>query len=108
MSVNISGGYDWQKLTLRNSSIKVRGNTLGFSGVVDWSGKRPKINASFESNSINLADVFPALYDNKWVRPDRELNVFKDIPLFGDIWVNYDVNLHIMLDNFIVYRNFTF
>ncbi len=106
MSVNISGGYDWQKLTLRNSSIKVRGNTLEFSGVVDWSGKRPKINASFESNSINLADVFPALYDNKWVRPDRELNVFKDIPLFGDIWVNYDVNLHIMLDNFIVYRNF--
>lgn len=106
MSVNISGGYDWQKLTLRNSSIKVRGNTLGFSGVIDWSGKLPNIKATMESNSINLVEIFPEAYERKWIRPDRELNVFKNIPLFGDLLAKCNLDLRVMLDNFIVYREF--
>ncbi len=106
VSVNISGGYDWQKLTLRNSSIKVRGNTLAFSGTIDWSGKLPNIKATLESKSINLVELFPEAYEKNWTRPDRELNVFKDIPLFGDIFAKTNLDVHIKLDNFIVYREF--
>ncbi len=106
MSVNISGGYDWQKLTLRNSSIKIRGNTLAFSGSVDWSGNLTKIKAKIDSKSINLVEIFPEAYEKKWLRPDRELNVFHDIPLFGDLLVKTNLDLRIMLDNFIVYREF--
>ena len=106
VKVNISGGYDWQKLSLRNSSIKVRGNTLAFSGVVDWSGKMPNITATLESKSINLLELFPDLYGRPWVRPDRELNVFHDIPLFGAEFLKFNLDLHVWLDNFIVYRDF--
>lgn len=105
ISVNISGGYDWQKLTLRNSSIKVRGNTLGFSGVIDWSGVLPNITGKIQSESINLMELFPDAYNKKWVRPDRDLNVFYDIPLFGDIFAQYDLDLNVKLDNFIVYSD---
>ncbi len=106
MSVNISGGYDRQKLTLRNSSIKIRGNTLAFSGQVDWARKLPYIKASLESKSINLPEIFPEFYTRKWERPDRELNVFHNIPLFGSLFAQSDLDVHIMLDNFIVYREF--
>ena len=106
MRVNISGGYDWQKLSLRNSSITVRGNTLSFSGVVDWSGDLPMITAIIESKSVNLTELFPDLYDGDWVRPNRELNVFHDIPLYGDELLKFNADIHVMLDNFIVYRDF--
>ena len=105
VNVNIAGGYDWQKLTLRNSSVTVRGNTLAFSGNVDWSGKMPVINATLESDSLNLLELFPDLYDGVWARPDRELNVFHDIPLYGAEFLKFNANLHVMLDNFIVYRD---
>lgn len=104
INVNIAGGYDWQKLTLRNSYLTVRGNTLGFSGVVDWSGDLPKLTAVLESDAINLTDLFPSLYGGDWVRPNRELNVFHDIPLYGSEFLKFNADLHIMLDNFIVYR----
>lgn len=106
MKVNISGGYDWQKLSLRNSSIKVRGNTLAFSGVIDWSKKLPSIKANFESKSINLVDLFPELYNRNWIHPNRDLNVFHDVPLFGKEFLKYDLDVRVLLDNFIVYREF--
>lgn len=106
MTVNIAGGYDWQKLTLRNSSMTVRGNTIGFSGVVDWSGALPKLDVELESASVNLLELFPELYGRKRVKPtDRPLNVFKDVPLFGKEFLNFNADLHVMLDNFIVYRD---
>ena len=106
MSVNISGGYDWQKLTLRNSSITVHNNKLAFSGVIDWSKDLPNITAKLESKSINLVEIFPEAYDKKWVRPDRELNVFHNIPLFGEFFAKCNLDVKILLNNFIVYREF--
>ena len=106
MSVNIAGGYDWQKLTLRNSSLTVRGNTLAFSGVVDWSGDLPNLTATIESKSISLLELFPDLYGRSWVHPNRDLNVFHDIPLYGIEYLKFNADLHVMLDNFIVYRDF--
>lgn len=105
MKVNITGGFDWKKLTFRNSAITVRGNTLAFSGGGDWSGARPVINATLESKKINLLELFPELYGKKWVRPKRDLNVFHDMPLFGKELREFDLNLHAIIDSLVVYRD---
>ncbi len=105
MNVNISGGFDWQKLTFRNSSITVRGTQIGFSGGIDWSGAKPILNVNLESKSVNLMELFPDLYDNNWRRPDRELNVFQNIPLFGSEFLKFNLNLHAMIDSLVVYRD---
>lgn len=104
MRVNISGGYDWQKLSLRKSSITVHGNTLAFSGTVNWTGTRPVINADVSSSHISLIELFPHLYGHEYVRPNRPLNVFHDVPLFGKWFAHIDGDVHIALDEFIVYR----
>ncbi len=105
MKVNIAGGIDRKKLSFRKSSITVRGMELRFAGDYDWSKKKPMINANIESEFINLLELFPGLYGKNWVRPDRELNVFKDIPLFGREFLNFNLNLHADIHNLIVYRD---
>lgn len=105
ITVNIAGGFDWKKLTLRSSSIAMRGHSLNFSGYVDWSGAKPLIQADLDSDYINLLELIPGLYGNKWIHPNRELNVFKDIPLFGQEFAKMDMDLRVRLDNFIVYRD---
>ena len=106
MKVDISGGYDWQKLTLRNSVITVRGTTLGFSGVIDWSGAVPNVTATLESDYVSLYELFPDMYGKKWVRPNRDLNVFHDIPLYGTEFLKINADLRILFDKFVIYRDF--
>lgn len=107
MKVNITGGFDRTKLSFRNSSVKIKDNSLAFSGDIDWSKKIPMINLSVDSKRINLKELFPEMYSREWIRPDRELNIFKNIPLFGDAFLKFNLNLHVMLDDFIVYRDFS-
>ncbi len=105
MHVNIAGGVDRGKITLRKSSVLVRGTTINFSGDYDWTRKKPKFNLNLESKNLNLMELFPEIYVSKWrVRPDRKLNVFKDIPLFGKEFLKFDMNLRAEIDNMVVYR----
>lgn len=107
MKVDITGGFDRNKLSFRNSSIKIKDNILAFSGDIDWSKNIPMVNMSLDSKYINLKDLFPEMYSREWIRPNRELNVFKDVPLFGSVFLNFNLNLHLMLDDFIIYRDFS-
>lgn len=103
--VDIAGGYDWQKLSLRKSSLTVNGNTISFGGVVNWAGTRPVIDADISSRHISLVEIFPKLYGGRaYVAPDRPLNVFHDTPLFGEWFARVDGKLSVSLDEFIVYR----
>lgn len=106
IKVDITGGLDRKKLSFRNSSVSINDNKIAFSGVVDWTKKVPLIDMDFDSKSVSLMDLFPDWYSKNWIRPDRELNVFKDVPLYGKDLLNLDLDLHIMLDNFFVYRDF--
>ena len=54
---------------------------------------------------MELARLFPNMYGRIKAKPNRELNVFKNIPLFGDWVYNKDVNVNIKLDDFIMYKN---
>lgn len=105
LQVNIAGGVDRKKLTIRKSSVMLHNTELTILGTFDWSKSVPVINADIKSKKIDLADVFPKAYAGQWVRPNRRLNVFHDVPLFGKWFVNKDMNLHVDFDNFLVFRD---
>ncbi len=106
LSVNLAGGFDRNKLTLRKSSVSVRGTNLNISGSVDWSKKVTAYNVEIESKSINLMELFPELYTpSRKGRPNRDLVVFKDIPLYGKDLLGLDINARLITDNLIVYRD---
>lgn len=106
LKLNIAGGVDRNKVTLRKSSITVRGTNLNLSGTYDWTKKIPAVNLDIESKSINLMQLFPELFPkHAWIRPNRDLNVFKDIPLYGTYLYGRNVKLHLNVDKLQVYRD---
>lgn len=107
MQVNIAGGLEHSKLTLRKSSIAVSGNELTISGAFDWSRATPQLDANFESKSLNLIQIFPDVYDGNWTRPDRELNAFHDIPLYGREIGGFNGTVRAKIGKLIVYRDLT-
>jgi len=105
MHVDMAGGISGTKINLRKSKILVRGNEINLSGEYDWGRKRPVFKIVLESKHLNLMELFPELYYyKKKARPDRELNVFKDIPLFGKEMLTFDMNLHADIKRLDVYR----
>lgn len=108
MQVKLAGGVNRTTITLRKSSVSMRGATINLSGDYDWSKKKPTFNLNIESKNLNLMEVFPELYYSKRrANPDRELNVFKDIPLMGKELLNLNMNLRVEIDKLIVYRELT-
>ena len=108
IKINIVGGFDHKKLNLRKSSMNIRNSDIGFSGGLDWSGKIPNIDLKINAKQINLMELFPELYaggKTKWVRPNRDLNVFKDVPLYGRELLNYNLTLAANVGDLIVYRD---
>ncbi len=107
MKVNIAGGLDRKKISFRKSSIAIKGATLNFSGSYDWSKKTPVIKADISSDGINLYKSFPEWYGvgTEWIHPNRDLNIFKDMPLFGEFLYNADAEVNLKLKHFIVYRS---
>ena len=107
MNINISAGIDGKKFVVRKSSISLGESSLTFSGTYDWSKPTPVIDAKFSSNKIDLYKSFPEWFGAgvEWVHPNRDLNVFHDMPLFGDFLYGVDMNLDVNLKHFIVYRS---
>lgn len=106
LKINIAGGIDRKKVSFRKSSISLNGSYVNFSGTYDWSKSVPVLKAKISSDMINLYKSFPEWYGvgKEWIHPDRELNVFKDIPLFGEFLYNMDAEVDVNLKHFIVYR----
>ncbi len=105
MKINIAGGWDRKKLTLWDSSVAIRGHALTLSGGIDWANKIPDITLSVKSKYINLADLFPDVYKKKRIKPNRPLNAFKNVSLFGTEFLKFNLVLKTDIDNFIVYRD---
>jgi hypothetical protein len=105
MYVNMAGGFDRKKLTLRKSSFLINNTELTISGMLDWTKTIPVINANIYSRRLELGTLFPNMYGRVRQKPNRELNVFKEIPLFADLLYNKDINLNIKLDNFVMYKD---
>ncbi len=107
MSVNLAGGMDRRRVTLRKSSVVVRGNEMIFSGSYDWSKKTPGLNINLESDRLSIIELFPGVYGRTWIRPNRKLNVFKDVSLYGEYFYGMNLNLRVDIGKFIVYRELT-
>lgn len=106
MDVNMAGGVGNKSFTLRKSSISVRGSDFNISGGIDWSGQVPKISAKIDSKTFDINEVFPKMHsvEKKWIRPKRDLNVFKDTPLYGELLKSYNLNLDISVGKLKIYR----
>lgn len=105
ISVNIAGGFGYDKLTLHKSSVAVRGSDITLSGTIDWSKKITDINVNLSSKKINLLELFPEIYKGTKHPANYKPNVFKDMPLFGSFLYDKKVNLNVDLGRLIVYRN---
>ena len=107
ISLNIAGGIDRRKISFRKSSLSINGVGVNFSGTYDWSKKIPVVKAKLTFDELNLYKSFPEWYGvgEEWVHPNRELNVFHDMPLFGKYLYNIDADLDVFLKRFVVYRS---
>ncbi|MDW2958267.1 MAG: AsmA family protein [Alphaproteobacteria bacterium] len=105
LQLNIAGGWGRKKISLRKSSILVRGTELTLSGDYDWGKSEPVLNAHVHSSDVNLVEMFPDFYGKKRDKSGKKLNVFKDIPLFGDFMLGRAWNVWLEFDNLHVYRD---
>ncbi len=105
LRLNISGGFDWKKITLRKSYLTINNTDFTISGSYDWAKNGGVLNADIYSPYVDLDVLFPGLYAQNKQKLNRELNVFKDIPLFGKYMLGRAVNVHLDLDNFVIFRD---
>ena len=107
IKLNVAGGIDRKKITFRKSSVSIKDIPFTFSGSYDWSRKTPVINAKILSERIDIYKSFPEWFGvgKEWVRPNRELNIFHDMPLGGKFLYDIDADVEIDLKHFIVYRS---
>ena len=105
LRLNIAGGVGHKKISLRKSSILVRGTEFTLSGDYDWGKSEPALNAQIHSSDVNLVKIFPDFYGKKRDKHGKKLNVFKDIPLFGDFMLGRVGSVRIEFGNLIVYRD---
>ena len=105
IKLNLVGGVDRKQINLRKSSISSGESSIVFSGGYNWSGNVPVVTADITSDYFDLYKSFPELFAGNKKHPDRELNVFKDIPLFGEYLYNTDVKLNLKWKDFVMYRS---
>lgn len=107
MNVDIAAGLDRKKISFRKSSIKFGNSDIVFSGSYDWSKNVPVVRAKITSNRFDIYKSFPEWFGAgvEWIHPPRDLNVFHDMPLFGDVLYNLDANIDVNIKHFVVYRS---
>ncbi len=104
LRLNVAGGLDRKKVVLRKSSVLVRNTDFTVSGELDWGKKNPVVKLDVNAPVIDLAQLFPELYGRVRKIDKRKRNVFKNIPLFADEFVDKDVDLNIDVGRLVMYR----
>ncbi|MCL2338802.1 MAG: AsmA family protein [Proteobacteria bacterium] len=106
--VNLSGGfgYGYNSVTINKSAIKMGNHDFTVSGTFDWGDRVPAVYAAVKSKNVNLPELFPDWFAprlTKWVRPNRPLNLFKDIPLHPEMMRAFNANVDIDIGNLASY-----
>ncbi len=104
VKLNVAGGVDYKKITLRKSSIALRGSNIDLSGVYNWGTVRPVVNLELSSKKIDLMKLFPEWYGGARKKLNRPKNIFHDIPLFGDVLKDIDFDVRIKAGQLLMYR----
>lgn len=105
LNLNIAGGFDWKKITLRKSTISINNTDFTVSGDWDWAVPGSVINANVSSSYVDLSQLFPSWYVKNKVRPKRPLNVFKNVSLFGIDLLGRTANVQLNIGDLVVYRD---
>ncbi|MCL2737485.1 MAG: AsmA family protein [Alphaproteobacteria bacterium] len=107
-NVNMAGGMERQKIVVRRADLRSGNNDISLVGNFDWRGRVPLLSMRLSGNNINLKQIAPDIYRPEyppWVRPaDRELNVFKDTPIYPELLRLADIDLVLDFGNITVYR----
>ena len=107
VALNVAGGMNRKKITLRKSSVAFNGVNIDVSGDYDWRQKIPVLNVVVNANDVDVYNIFSNLGTRQWIRPKRDLVVFKDTPLYGKFFVDKTVNVKVDVKKLIVYRDFS-
>nr|MBQ0091375.1 AsmA family protein [Candidatus Enterousia merdequi] len=107
IKLNIVGTFNENAVSFKESTLSVDKSSLVFSGKYDFNTTSPVLHATITSDNIDVYKSFPEWFGagQEWVHPDRELNVFHDMPLLGKYLYNMDVDLDIKIKHFTVYRS---
>ena len=107
MNVDVVANLENKKISFDKSTIKFGNSDISFSGYYDWSKNIPVVRGKISSGKFDIYKSFPEWFGAgvEWVHPDRDLNVFHDMPLFGDVLYNMDVNVDTDIKHFVVYRS---
>ncbi len=107
MKLNIAGGIGRKQISFRKSSVSIGASSLVFSGTYDWSKNIPTLKAKVTSDKVDIYKSFPDWFGvgKKWIHPQRDLNCFHDMPLFGDVLYNLDADVDINWKHFYVYHS---
>ena len=104
LRLNLAGGLDRKKVVLRKSSMLVRDTDFTLSGELDWGKKNLVLKLNIDTPVVNLAKLFPEMYDGVRVHNKKNLNVFKNIPLFADKFIDKNVDLNLNIGRLVMYR----
>ena len=107
MKVSIAASIDRKKISFRKSTITFGKSKFGFSGTYDWSKKTPVLNAKLTSDKIDIYKSFPEWFGvgKEWIHPNRDLNCFKDMPLFGEYLYDMEANIDLNWKDFVVFHS---
>lgn len=105
LSIDVAGGLDRKKITLRKSVVSVKGTNIVVHGDWDWKKSGGVLNADISADVIDLPRLFPGWYSGTDNRKGHKKNAFKDIPLFGEYLYGRNIDLHIDIDSLLVYRD---
>lgn len=105
LNLDIAGGFDWKKITLRKSVVSLGGTNIVLFGDWDWKSSGGVLNADISADVIDLPRLFPGWYAGADYRKGHKKNVFKNIPLFGEFLYGRNINLHIDIDSLLAYRD---
>lgn len=105
LRLNVAGGVGRKKITFRKSSLVVRDTDFSWAGELDWGKKNLIVRADISSPYVDLSHLFPNLYVGGRNVVKRKLNVFQDIPLFADEFVDKQILLNVKFDKLVMYRD---
>ena len=107
VNINVAGGFDRNKISIRKSTLRVNDTKIDVVASYDWGKKIPDIYLDVRGGVIDLQRLFPKWYVKKRNKKKDDLNVFHHIPLFGTLFYDKSVELHIDLDRLVMYMDFS-
>ena len=108
--IEISVGMQRRNIfQIRRLYVKTKDSDVLITGRVDITGEIPLLNLNVKSENFDLKTIFPNLYGpdkTPWVRPThRPLNVFRDVPLFGELFYSVNGTVNVDAKRLGVYRD---